>query len=203
MRTGGTVVGITREQIEEVVGSLTERFGLRWALEGELVPVRATLPRVARSDAPVLLRGVRGRERERVARAMHYLSPRAASPFITITCGSLPEASLQKALFGVERSVTDLLEPGGLMQATAGGTLFLDQVEQLGSVAQGRLLRWFRARASDKARIICGTSTDLQALVEEGHFRSDLYYRINVISLVLPPSEAGGRRTGRNGDHWA
>lgn len=193
-------MAIACDQIEQVAASLTERLGVRSVLRDALVPLRTKLPRVARSDAPVFLRGARGAEAERVARAVHYLSPRAAFPFITIACRSLPEASLRRALFGPEEVLADLFEPSGMMHAAAGGTLFLNEVEHLGVAAQGRLLRWLRERAPGDARVIFGANTDLRSLVEQGHFRPDLYYRINVIPLSLPPSGAiGGEVSGNSG----
>ncbi|MBI2455844.1 MAG: sigma 54-interacting transcriptional regulator [candidate division NC10 bacterium] len=96
-------MAIPRELIERIVPSLTERLGMPLVLGGELVSLRTKLPRVARSDAPVLLRGPCGAEKERVARAVHYLSCRAAFPFITITCGKLTEEGLRRALFGWTR----------------------------------------------------------------------------------------------------
>lgn len=183
-------MAIPRELIERIVPSLTERLGMPLVLGGELVSLRTKLPRVARSDAPVLLRGPCGAEKERVARAVHYLSCRAAFPFITITCGKLTEEGLRRALFGPEATPADLLDPGGLVRAAAGGTLFLDEVEHLGAAVQGRLLRWLRGRAPGESRVICGTHADLWKLVEQGSFRPELYYRINVISLILLSSVA-------------
>lgn len=188
-------MAITSAQIEDATISLTERLGAQTSFGRELVPVDTPLPRLARSDAPILLRGARRAGRERVARMLHYLSARAAFPFVTVTCGSFPDASLRRALFGPEQTVGDLVEPGGLICEAAGGTIYLDPVEELGPAAQGRLLRWLRSRGTGAPRIICGTHTDLQCLVAEGRFRSDLYYRINVIPITLLP--AGSNGTGR------
>lgn len=178
-------MAISREQIHQVAASLTERLGLRSVLGDELGTHRPKLPRVARSDAPVLLSGVHGAEAERVARAVHYLSPRAGSAFIAIPCGSLSEAALLRTLFGPEETLADLFESMGTMRRASGGTLFLDEVEHLGATAQTRLLRCLRGRTPEDVRFICATHTDLRLLVEQGHFRADLYYRINVISLTL------------------
>lgn len=183
-------MAIASDRINQTVASLTERLGLRSVFTGDLMVLRTKLPRVARSDVPVLLRGGRGEQSERIARAVHYLSPRAGLPFIAIGCGRLTQAGLQRALFGRERTLTDLTEPSGLIRAAAGGTLFLDEVEKLDAIGQGRLLRWLREVGAEAVRIVCGTHTDLGSLVERECFRPDLYYRINVISLTLPPSGA-------------
>lgn len=184
-------MAIAREEIERVTASLIERLGVRSVLRGELMTLQSKLPRVARSDAPVLIRGEHGAEKEQVARAVHYLSPRATFPFVTLSSGSLAGAGLRRALFGPERRPEDLVEARGLVRAASGGTFFLDEVERLDSAAQGRLLRWLREGEAREVRIICGAGLGLQTLVEEGRFRPDLYYRINVIPLTLAPSVAG------------
>lgn len=153
----------------------------------------------ARAEATVLVSGETGTGKELVARAVHYLSTRAALPFVPINCGALQDTLLEGELFGHERGAyTDAggRRPG-LIKYAEKGTLFLDEVDALSLKAQVAILRVlqdkrFRPLGSNQeqqadVRVVAATNTDLQGRVESGHFRADLYYRLRILSIHLPP----------------
>lgn len=157
------------------------------------------LPQVARSDATVLITGESGTGKEVLARTIHINSPRSGSLFVPVNCGALPEGLLESELFGhVRGSFTGAVrDKRGLMQEAHGGTLFLDEVGEIPLNLQVKLLRALqekqvRAVGGNReitvdARVICATNQDLAERVKDGAFREDLYYRINVIHLHVPP----------------
>jgi two-component system, NtrC family, response regulator GlrR len=157
------------------------------------------LPAMAASGAPVLVIGETGTGKELVARALHYLSPRATSPFVAVNCGALPETLVEDELFGHERGAFTSAERRriGLIQEAEDGTLFLDEVGTLAPKAQVDLLRVlqdkkYRAVGSSNeskanARIIAATNVPLEQLIRSGGFRADLYYRLSVFLVNLPP----------------
>jgi len=156
------------------------------------------LPDMARSEATVLITGETGTGKELVARAIHYLSARAAFPFVPVHCGSLPDTLLENELFGHERGAfTDArTQRRGLIAQAEKGTLFLDEVEAMSLKAQVALLRLlqdkkFRALGSSREeqadiRVVAATSAPLEQLVQAGSLRPDLYYRLCVFSVYLP-----------------
>jgi len=157
------------------------------------------LPAIAKSEAAVLISGETGTGKELVARALHYLSRRASFPFVPVNCGSLPETLLEDELFGHERGAfTDAhARRAGLIAQANQGSVFLDEVDALSTRAQVTLLRFlqdkrFRAiggcgEKQADVRIIAATNTRLESLVQAGGFRADLYYRLCVFTLQLPP----------------
>jgi DNA-binding NtrC family response regulator len=157
------------------------------------------LPDVAKSEASVLITGETGTGKELAARAIHYLSVRAAFPFVAVHCGSLPDTLLESELFGHERGAfTDAhAQRHGLIAQAEKGTLFLDEVETMTLKAQVALLRVlqdkkFRALGSSREqqadiRVVAATNAPLEHLVQAGTFRADLYYRLCVFSVHLPP----------------
>ena len=171
-------------------------------LVGDSPPMRAVKQRIAkaaRSMAPVLVRGESGTGKELVASAIHACSHRADGPFIAVNCGAIPEALLEAEFFGARKgSYTGAsADRDGFFQAARGGTLFLDEIGDLPLAMQAKLLRALQERSVRPlgstqeepvdVRIVSATHKDLAAGVADGKFRQDLYYRLNVIEIVIPP----------------
>ncbi|OYY82220.1 MAG: Fis family transcriptional regulator [Hydrogenophilales bacterium 17-64-11] len=174
----------------------------------ETPQMRATLikaERIARTDISVLITGETGTGKTRVARFIHQNSARQQAPFVSINCASLPENLLESELFGhVKGSFTGATESrAGLFEEADGGTLFLDEVDTLSPAMQAKLLsvlqeKIIRRVGSNKGkkvdiRIMSASNQDLSLLIEKGHFRSDLYFRLNGIRLHLPPLRERGQ----------
>jgi len=155
--------------------------------------------KVAASDSTVLLRGESGVGKEVVAQAIHARSPRAESPFLEINCTALPETLLESELFGHERGAfTDARErKQGLLELADRGTVLLDEIGDLPPGAQAKLLRFLETRTFKRVggvrdikvdvRIVASTNKDLEAAVRDSSFRRDLFYRLNVVPIVIPP----------------
>jgi transcriptional regulator with PAS, ATPase and Fis domain len=183
------------------VQKLKENIGLKHIV-GEspafLEKVRC-VPRFARCDATVLICGESGTGKEIFARAIHYLSSRAARPFVPVNCGALPENLVESEIFGHKRGAFTgaASDQRGLIREAEGGTLFLDEIDCLTSQGQVKLLRFlqdgeYRSVGSHRIlraniRVIAATNADLNQIVDSGKFRDDLFYRLNVLSLTLPP----------------
>ena len=161
--------------------------------------VRSLIEKVARSMAPVLVQGESGTGKELVARAIHDVSPRASQPFIAVNCGAIPEHLLEAEFFGYRKgSFTGANEDrDGFFQAAHGGTLFLDEIGDLPLAMQSKLLRVIQERsvrpigavteAPINVRVLSATHKDLALELQAGHFRQDLFYRLNVIQIRVPP----------------
>jgi len=161
--------------------------------------VRVLIDKVARSMAPVLVSGESGTGKELVARAVHEVSPRAAQPFVAVNCSAIPEHLLEAEFFGYRKGAfTGAAEDReGFFQAANGGTLFLDEIGELPLAMQSKLLRVIQERAVRpvgavaelpvNVRILSATHKDLGAEVQAQRFRQDLYYRLNVIQVIVPP----------------
>jgi two-component system response regulator AtoC len=159
----------------------------------------ASLPRLAARDSAVLISGESGTGKELIARAIHAQSPRADKPFIALNCGALPQQLIESELFGCKRGAfTDATRDRvGFIEAADGGTLFLDEIAELPVAVQGTLLRVLQEgevqRLGDtevrkvSVRILAATCADLEHRVHERRFREDLYFRLNVLSIHLPP----------------
>ena len=158
-----------------------------------------TLQRVADSDATILVRGESGTGKELAARAIHDLGPRSGAPFVTVNCAAIPDTLMESELFGHERGAfTDAHERRiGKFEAAGRGTLLLDEIGELAPGPQAKLLRALQERVIERvggnqpievhARILAATNRDLEAEVRAGRFREDLYYRIHVVPVELPP----------------
>jgi PAS domain S-box-containing protein len=157
------------------------------------------LPQIAESDCAVLIEGQTGTGKELFARAIHNLSPRRKKPFIAVNCSALPDTLLESELFGYKAGAfTDAKkDKPGRFALAEGGTIFIDEIGDISSSVQVKLLRVLQEKtyepvgavSSQKAdvRVITATNKNLAELSEQGKFRSDLYYRINVVKLLLPP----------------
>jgi len=161
--------------------------------------VVSRIPIVARSGTPVLITGETGTGKELCARAVHHLGPRAGSPFIPVDCGALPDHLFENEVFGHSKGAyTDAgADQKGLIAMADGGTLFLDEVDALPLTAQSKLLRFLQERTYKplggerfqhaNVNVMAATNNDLEALIRGRRFRSDLYFRLNVLSLNLTP----------------
>jgi two-component system response regulator PilR (NtrC family) len=161
--------------------------------------VRARIAKLARSQAPIYISGESGVGKELVARSIHELGPRASGPFVPVNCGAIPSELMESEFFGHKKgSFTGAhADKEGLFQTASGGTLFLDEVAELPIHMQVKLLRVIQEKAVRPiggrgevpvdVRILSATHKDLAHLTQTGHFRQDLYYRINVIELRVPP----------------
>jgi two-component system response regulator GlrR len=157
------------------------------------------LPRIAACDAPVLIRGESGTGKEVFARAIHYLSHRSAKPFVPVNCGAIPESLVESELFGYRRGAFTgaVKDRTGLIEEADGGTMLLDEVDTLPLSSQVKLLRFlqdgeFRPLGASKAacanvRVIAAGNANFEHIVHDGKFREDLYYRLNVLRILLPP----------------
>jgi two-component system response regulator GlrR len=189
-----------RQQSRTLTHKLKEKLGLKQLVGESLIFLEETkkIPIVAKCDASVLISGETGTGKEMCARAIHYLSPRANKPFIPFNCGAIPSDLMENELFGhVQGAFTGASTPqSGLIREANSGTLFMDDVDCLPLLSQVKLLRFlqekeYRQLGSAKmrkadVRIIAATNTDLEAVVEEGKLRQDLYYRLNIIPITLP-----------------
>lgn len=187
--------------VEKLRKELTDSYTYH-DIVGKSAPMRRLfkiLPPVAESESTVLLEGESGTGKELFARAIHDLSPRRDHPYIIVNCGALPETLLESELFGYKKGAfTDAKkDKPGRFELAEGGTIFLDEVETLSLATQAKLLRVIEQRTFEPlggvtpvnadVRIIAATNRPLRDLVGEGKFRDDLYYRLNVVTLELPP----------------
>lgn len=198
---GGVETFRDLSQVEELRKELEGRYTFA-DIVGRSPPMRRLfelLPQVAESSSTVLIEGESGTGKELVARAIHNLSPRAGKRFVAINCGALPDTLLESELFGYKAGAfTDARrdKPGRLAVAH-GGTLFLDEIGDVSPAMQTRLLRVLQERTFEPlgsvesvrvdVRVVAATHRELDELVRQGQFRDDLYYRVNVVRLRLPP----------------
>ena len=161
--------------------------------------IKETIRKIRNTDANVLITGESGTGKELVARAIHFGSRRSENPFLPINCGALPDELLESELFGYERGAFTgaTTSKKGLFEMAHGGTLFLDEVESISLKMQVKLLRFLQDRSfiplgsnsprEVDVRVIAATNEDLNEAIREGRFRKDLYYRLNVIPIKMPP----------------
>jgi two-component system NtrC family response regulator len=159
----------------------------------------AVIQRVARSDATVIIQGESGTGKELIARAIHNRSRRREAPFVPIDCGAIPETLLESELFGHEKGAFTgaHIRRNGKLELAEAGTLFLDEIGELSPALQVKLLRFLQERTIERVggreaikldlRVIVATNKDLRALQQQGVFRPDLYYRLSVVTIQVPP----------------
>jgi DNA-binding NtrC family response regulator len=190
-----------RRENENLRAQLRERYGLP-GLVAQSPAMHAVLDlveRVAPTDATLLVQGESGTGKEVIAKAVHHASARAARPFVAVNCGAVPETLLESELFGYMRGAftgAGTAKPG-LFEEADGGTLFLDEIAEMPPALQVKLLRALQSgevrrlgatqATTFDVRVIAATHGDLAALISQGSFREDLFYRLNVIQVVLPP----------------
>jgi two-component system response regulator AtoC len=194
-QSGGSGKNAAARNVSKVPGGLAEIITGAPAMQA----IFRTVQKVAIHPTTVLITGETGTGKERIAGAIHKESPRAQRPFVAINCGAIPEALLESELFGhVKGAFTDAnTDHVGLFEVASGGTLFLDEIAELPLPLQVKILRALQEKQIRKvgdnkdiavdARVIAATAANLAAMVKEGHFREDLYYRLAVVSIHLPP----------------
>src|SRR5690349_24220269 len=184
---------------------LKEQLGRRYEFDNiigrspQMQEIFATILRVAPSRATVLLAGESGVGKDLIARAIHFHSPRADKQMVKINCTSIPENLMESELFGYEKGAftgAQTSKPGKFEQAD-GSTVFLDEIGDVPAVIQVKLLRILQEREFERlgsnktinidVRVIAATNQDLRAALEQGTFREDLYYRLNVVPMNIPP----------------
>jgi len=201
---------ILREELKEK-GITTDQIVYQSQVMNELINLAA---RVASSNATILIEGESGTGKELVARLIHNLSPRSKKHLITVNCAALPENLLESELFGHEKGAftgADRMRIGRFEEAD-GGSLFLDEIGELSTSVQLKLLRFLQEREfqrvggnrtlSSDVRIISATNQNLEARVKEGSFREDLFYRLNVVAIAIPPLRERKEDVGPLIDHF-
>jgi two-component system nitrogen regulation response regulator GlnG len=196
---------LTARRLTQEVASLRTglqdvwEFGALIGRHPRMQEVYKAIGRIAGSDVTVLLRGESGTGKELVAKAIHHYSRRAGRPFVAVSCAAIPSTLLESELFGHEKGAfTDARERKlGKFEVAHGGTLFLDEVGDMAPELQTKLLRALQERSFERVgghepirvdvRIIAATNRDLEGLIKSNRFRDDLYYRLNVMSVELPP----------------
>ncbi|MEK6666640.1 MAG: sigma-54 dependent transcriptional regulator [candidate division NC10 bacterium] len=190
-----------RREVSQLRQAVAERFGFASLVgkSAKMQEVYTQIEKVAAARGAVLIQGESGTGKELVAKAIHFNSPRKSGPFVVIDCGAIPEALQESELFGHERGAFTgaIATKKGLFEEAHGGTLFLDEVAELAPGLQAKLLRALqdgeiRRVGGTKtlhvdARVIAATNRDLAAEVRDGAFREDLFYRLNVFPIFLPP----------------
>ncbi len=186
---------------EELRRQLRERYSPRNIVgrSPRMLALLGAVEQVAATDATVLIHGESGTGKELIAQALHYAGKRAAGPFVGVSCAALPESLLEDELFGHERGAftgADRRKPGRF-ELAHGGTLFLDEIGDVSPAMQAKLLRVLEERSFQRVggtetvradvRLVAATNKDLEKLVAQGAFRADLYYRIKVVTLRVPP----------------
>ena len=201
---------LEKKSLREETRNLRERLDDKYSLDNlvgesaEMLAAFKTVRQVAPSSSSVLLLGESGTGKELFAQALHQNSPRRQRPFVKVACGALPETLLESELFGHEKGAFTgaLFSRAGRFEMASGGTLFLDEIGDISPTVQVKLLRFLEEREFERVggnrtykvdvRIVAATHRDLPRRIAEGAFREDLYYRLNVIQVPIPPLRERG-----------
>jgi two-component system NtrC family response regulator len=189
------------EENRELREELKERHRIEGIIgeSGQMLEVISLVQRIAPSEATVLIRGESGTGKELIAKAIHYASRRAARPLVRVNCAALPENLLESELFGHEKGAFTgaVAARKGRFELADGGTLFLDEIGDLPLHLQAKLLRVLQEREFERVgssqtvkvnvRVLSATNRALETMIKSGQFREELYYRLNVVTLLLPP----------------
>ena len=190
-----------RRENANLKAQLRERYGVPGliARSHAMQAVLDLVERVAPTDATVLIQGESGTGKEVIAKAVHHASARATRPFVAVNCGAVPEPLLESELFGYVRGAFTGAAASklGLFEEADGGTLFLDEIAEMPATVQVKLLRALQSgevrrlgatqAATIDVRVLAATNGDLATRISQGSFREDLFYRLNVIQMILPP----------------
>jgi Nif-specific regulatory protein len=188
------------QENQNLRSQVEERFTTRSILgtTSKISEIRNLIEKTAESSVSVLITGENGTGKELSARAIHYVSPRKKGPFVAVNCAALPETLVESELFGIEKGVASGVERRiGRIESANGGTLFLDEIGDLSLAAQAKLLRVLQEREVEwvggrkpvpvDIRLVAATNKDLKEEIVKGRFRQDLYFRLNVIHVHMPP----------------
>jgi Nif-specific regulatory protein len=198
LRNAEMVAGI-RDESQRLKGALEERYRTLIVESPSMKGVVEMTRKAARSDSTVLLLGESGVGKEILARSIHNWSPRAGKPFVAVNCVALSDQLLESELFGHEKGAFTGAhqQKKGLLEVAQGGTVFLDEIGDMKPNLQAKLLRVLQDREFDRVggtqpikvdiRVIAATNQDLKAAISDGRFRRDLFFRLNVVSVVIPP----------------
>jgi Nif-specific regulatory protein len=189
------------DENSHLLGELKERYEFTNIIgtAGPMRQVYEQIVQVANTNTTVLIRGESGTGKELIAHALHYNSPRAKKPFVKVSCAALPDSLIEAELFGFEKGAFTgaVARKKGRFELAEGGTLFLDEIGDVNLATQVKLLRVIQEREFERVggtetlrsnvRLITATNKDLEKSIAEGAFREDLYYRLNVFSIFVPP----------------
>ena len=203
---GIAAVALDNVLATEALRNENRRLQAELDLEGVIIgeskgmrQVETFIGKVAKSDSTVLIRGESGTGKELVARAIHRNSPRAGKPFVAINCAAIPETLLESELFGHEKGAFTgaIGMKKGRLEVAEDGTIFLDEIGEMSPLLQVKLLRALQEREFERvggtrtlkleARVIAATNKNLEEAIKDGEFRQDLYYRLKVVSITVPP----------------
>ena len=188
------------EENQSLRSQVEERFSTKSILgtTSRIGDIRSLIERTAETSVSVLVTGENGTGKELAARSVHYMSPRRKGPFVAVNCAALPETLVESELFGIEKGVASGVERRmGRIESANGGTLFLDEIGDLSLPAQAKLLRVLQEREVEwvggrkpvpvDVRLVAATNKDLKEEISKGKFRQDLFFRLNVIHIHMPP----------------
>jgi len=188
------------EENQSLRSQVEERFSTKSILgtTSRISDIRSLIERTAETSVSVLVTGENGTGKELAARSVHYMSPRRKGPFVAVNCAALPETLVESELFGIEKGVASGVERRmGRIESANGGTLFLDEIGDLSLPAQAKLLRVLQEREVEwvggrkpvpvDVRLVAATNKDLKEEISKGKFRQDLFFRLNVIHIHMPP----------------